>query len=213
MWALIADVDLESEKIRWAGPLRFILMAIIRVIHLRRYRGTLQLWKDSKSTDTPEASAASHTSTRPLLPCMTRVGEAGSDGGQWRTVDDQTFCYFMAMNAPWCASDVLPAPRARLCDGLLDVVWIARGTRMQVLRFLLDTESGQYIHEPYVHCEKTRAFILRVDPVSASVGHLDVDGELFEYEDVVVECLPSLARLIVPRHHDESTWMTSAGLT
>lgn len=41
MWALIADVDLESEHLRWAGSSRFTLMAVARVLKLRKYKGKL----------------------------------------------------------------------------------------------------------------------------------------------------------------------------
>ncbi|KAJ3056834.1 hypothetical protein HK097_003717 [Rhizophlyctis rosea] len=41
MWALIADLDIESDRYRWMGSERFTLAAIIRLIRLRTYRGNL----------------------------------------------------------------------------------------------------------------------------------------------------------------------------
>ncbi|KAJ3033346.1 hypothetical protein HDV00_006480 [Rhizophlyctis rosea] len=41
MWALLADLDIESDRYRWLGSERFTLAAIIRLIKLRTYRGNL----------------------------------------------------------------------------------------------------------------------------------------------------------------------------
>jgi hypothetical protein len=35
-WGLVADVDIESECMRWLGGLRFTVQAIIRILHLRK---------------------------------------------------------------------------------------------------------------------------------------------------------------------------------
>lgn len=40
-WGFIADVDLESEKFRRLGEMRFTLGACLRLVALRTYRGSL----------------------------------------------------------------------------------------------------------------------------------------------------------------------------
>ncbi|KAJ2816862.1 hypothetical protein FBU31_006429, partial [Coemansia sp. 'formosensis'] len=40
-WGLIADIDIESERMRWAGPARFDLYGTIRLMSLRYYGGRL----------------------------------------------------------------------------------------------------------------------------------------------------------------------------
>ncbi|XP_022095454.1 sphingosine kinase 2-like isoform X2 [Acanthaster planci] len=40
-WGIIADIDIESERLRWMGKPRFTIGTIIRVLNLRRYRGIL----------------------------------------------------------------------------------------------------------------------------------------------------------------------------
>lgn len=40
-WALISDIDIESEVIHWLGPLRFDIWAVYRVLFLRRYKAKL----------------------------------------------------------------------------------------------------------------------------------------------------------------------------
>jgi sphingosine kinase len=54
-WAIVADIDLESEKYRFLGGLRFTVSAIKRIINLRVYRGRLTfLLQDPSDTFTPK---------------------------------------------------------------------------------------------------------------------------------------------------------------
>ena len=41
-WAIVSDIDLESEKIRWIGSSRFTIWSILRCLKLRRYSGMLE---------------------------------------------------------------------------------------------------------------------------------------------------------------------------
>ena len=40
-WGLIADVDIESEKIRKLGSKRFTIWSLIRLMRLRSYKGRI----------------------------------------------------------------------------------------------------------------------------------------------------------------------------
>ena len=190
MWTLIADVDIESERFRWAGGARFTLMAIVRVLWLRRYNGRLHyLQGNAGDTKSPRFS---HITPRNIP-------------SDWTTVVSN-FSYFMAMNVPWCSTDVQPAPRARLGDGSLDLVWMENATMPRLLRLLLDTESGTYIQEPYVRYEKVQAFLLEPEQ-GTKYGILDLDGEVIPYQSILAEVLPHAATLFVPLELDELAWM------
>jgi hypothetical protein len=41
MWALISDIDIESESMRWMGANRFVFGAVKRIMALRHYPGKL----------------------------------------------------------------------------------------------------------------------------------------------------------------------------
>ena len=41
-WAILSDIDLESEKIRCIGSYRFFWWTILRIFKLRRYSGVLE---------------------------------------------------------------------------------------------------------------------------------------------------------------------------
>jgi len=51
-WAIIADVDLESEKFRYLGEARFTIGAIKRILDLRIYRGRISFLPVRQTNDT-----------------------------------------------------------------------------------------------------------------------------------------------------------------
>eukprot|EP00899_Mesostigma_viride_P001425 jgi/Mesvir1/11283/Mv01077-RA.1 len=55
-WALIADIDIESERFRFLGELRFTLQSIPRLLNLRRYNGSVHFISEK---DMPPFSAQS----------------------------------------------------------------------------------------------------------------------------------------------------------
>jgi sphingosine kinase len=190
LWTFVADVDIESETMRWAGSNRFIVAAVFRLLRLRRYTGKLSFLPATKPRTESET--------------LMRFKDLKTVPEDWKTVST-VFTYFMAMNAPWAASDFLVAPKARLNDGAIDLVWIEDASRRNLVRVLLDTESGNYVKEPWVKYEKVEAFILEPTPGEHS-QILNVDGEKIPYEKILVESIPSLATLIVPRWHKEDQW-------
>ena len=236
MWALIADVDIESDRIRWAGNLRFTLWAVLRLVMLRVYLGTLYYLPGDasgagESSDTEKSQAKGSENVRPTKWAhdftMDNFRERVS-GKEWKSLT-APFSYFMAMNAPWCATDTLIAPYCHLDNGLLDLVWMQNVTRFNLLKFLLDTESGKYVREKFTHTEKCQAFVLvpgglwdgksltselRLEDTlksletrqSEEAGILDVDGEKVTYGAVMVECVGRAARLVVPGTHDQRVW-------
>ena len=65
-WGFIADVDIESERMRWLGGLRFFAQAVVRVVFLRRYRGARVLFKPPAPG--PHSTTRRSRITRPRTP-------------------------------------------------------------------------------------------------------------------------------------------------
>jgi hypothetical protein len=57
-WAIIADIDIESEKWRCCGPARFTVGALVRALCLRKYRG--RLWYLPAGNTLHASAGASH---------------------------------------------------------------------------------------------------------------------------------------------------------
>lgn len=121
---------------------------------------------------------------------------------EW-VIDEGDFTYFMLMNTPFCATDFLVTPNARINDNSLDLVYIKNGTVKNALRILLDTESGKYVKEPFVVSHQIRA--LHVE-LKGKTGFVDIDGELALHKNFNVEILPSLLKITVPPYLDERNW-------
>lgn len=48
-WGFVADIDIESEKYRALGSLRYTISAIVRLLRLRTYEGTLYLLESNNA--------------------------------------------------------------------------------------------------------------------------------------------------------------------
>lgn len=171
-WGLVSDVDIESEKLRFLGSLRFDLYALLRVSFLRTYRGRFSF------VPHPDGNYP-----------LTKVTQQD----QWQVIEDD-FILFWAMNATWAAHDLKVAPHAKFSDGAMDVLLIRKGaSRKQVLSAFLRCATGEHISLPYVEYYKVRRFHL--EPLTQK-GILVLDGEQLDYSPVRIEVIQGLARMI-----------------
>ncbi|KAM7349551.1 sphingosine kinase 1 isoform 1-T3 [Cochliomyia hominivorax] len=82
-WGIIADIDIESEKLRSIGAPRFTLWSIHRLVRLRTYKGKLSYlpWRKQENTSTVELrnQTASNTGKPSIL---RRFQDAQDDEGE-----------------------------------------------------------------------------------------------------------------------------------
>ncbi|KAI8872374.1 hypothetical protein GQ42DRAFT_161368 [Ramicandelaber brevisporus] len=172
-WGLVADIDIESEKIRWAGFARNYLWAAIRVAALRRYHGRIHFLptdsaKDEKIEHNPivEAPANGHATEFDFnkLPHTSHIPlplpEDYKFDNCWVTVGD-VIQFVTAVNAPYIAESVMASPSQRISSGSLDILWSTDMKRMDALKFLLD-DSGSLAETGAgsVNKQSVRAFVL-----------------------------------------------------
>ena len=106
---MIADIDIESECIRWAGFVRMDIWAVVRVLFLRKYRA-----KFSYLPPTEEKKTIS----------MPPLSEPLSETEGWVTSDDD-FILFWASQVTHSGEQMFSAPPCKLNDGVFHimVVW------------------------------------------------------------------------------------------
>lgn len=168
-WGLISDVDIESEKLKFLGALRFDLYALMLLSSLRTYRG--------KFSFIPHAE------------CKLPPGQT-SQQGEWRIIEAD-FIFLWAMNTAWAAHDMNVTPHAQLNDGAMDVLIMRQGTsRWEILTALLRCGKGQHLDLPHLEYYKVRAF--RLEPLTDH-GILVVDGEPVDYSAIEMKVIPNLA--------------------
>lgn len=219
-WAIIADVDLESEKYRYLGAFRFVVGALKRILNLRIYRGRLSFlpadtssqWKaktkvnvvkynepaTSNSSD-PKTSVESSFRFKHLKPASEPVPL------DWVTIEDN-FVLFLIMQLPLIAPDFLAAKEARFNDGNMHMVFIKEGIgKQELLSLFTQTETGQHLDHPLVEYVKIRAFRLEPLPLLGSIsrsaddlsrGVMMIDGERVPCDIIQGELSPAMGNVL-----------------
>jgi len=169
-WGLISDADLESEKLKFLGSLRFDVYALMLICLLRTYQGRFS-FIPHPDWQLPDNQTISHH-------------------GEWHVIEDE-FIFIWAMNTAWAAHDMNVTPHAQLNDGAMDVLVMRGGTsRIELLRALLRCGKGKHLSLPHMEYYKVRSF--RLEPLS-NYGILLVDGESVDYSAIQMNVIPALA--------------------
>ncbi|KAG0570231.1 hypothetical protein KC19_6G146200 [Ceratodon purpureus] len=189
-WGLVADVDIESEKLRWMGALRLDVYTLMRICNLRRYNGHIYYIPAPgyEGTGTPfngelETTTLLKSSEGDSDRIAVKNGYTGplqTSSSQWRDLEGP-FILIWLNNVPWCSTDIHTAPHAKFSDGYLDLIIMKDCPKWALLNLLLKVESGGHIKSKYVEYIKVKAF--RLDPAGqygsdAQGGYVDIDGEV-----------------------------------
>ena len=200
-WGFIADVDIESERMRWLGGLRFFAQAVVRVVFLRRYRGARVLFKppapdaleddaalDNSSSDASNANSAALVARR-VAKASSSVGSPIPNRPGWRAMPRHAQTVW-ALNLPWASEDANAAPAAKADDGAFDVLVVhERATRLDWLGLLLAVDSGTHAAHPAVSYVKAEELVVVPGRVAgkgkggragkkAAAGCISADGEV-----------------------------------
>jgi sphingosine kinase len=166
-WGLVSEIDIESEKLKFLGALRFDVYALILMSLLRTYRGKFSYLPHADFNQIKENSSPS-----------------------WQVIEDD-FIFLWAMNTPWAAHDMNVTPYASINDGAIDVLVMRQGTsRWELLQALLRCGKGQHLNLPHMEYYKVSAF--KLEPLTDK-GILVVDGEPIEYSAIEMKVMPNLA--------------------
>lgn len=159
-WASIADVDIESEKMRVLGDLRFTVAYINQLLFQKKeYAGKLwYLDEDAFNGEEPPHYfdvADPESNRRPVMDVFDNP-EALSAGGKWKEIGDH-FRLVWVMNISHAAGDALLAPGAQLDDGYNYITFIhGDQSKKELLGMLLAMENGEHVDKPGVQHIKTR---------------------------------------------------------
>ncbi|EEH54185.1 D-erythro-sphingosine kinase [Micromonas pusilla CCMP1545] len=191
-WGFFADVDIESETMRWLGGLRFTIQAIVRILFLRRYSAKLRF---KPLAITPDAVPAGKKSKELAIGQEPKeaaavaamdgasAGDAIADRPGWREIEGDVQGLW-ALNLPWGGEDMYAAPGAAPDDGCYDLLVIAGASRLSLLGLLLIFDGGAHCTHPAVTYVKASAFELDPGPShTGKGGFIAVDGELVARAD------------------------------
>lgn len=97
-------------------------------------------------------------------------------------------------NSSYTGTSFLIAPKARLDDGLLDVVLLKRISRIGLLRLFRTVFDGSHLRHPQVEYLQVRSITV-TEPIP---GQLVPDGEILGRSPASFECLPGAVRFLWP---------------
>ncbi|TVU54952.1 MAG: diacylglycerol kinase [Arthrospira sp. PLM2.Bin9] len=108
---------------------------------------------------------------------------------------EDDYILLWAMNVPWAAYNLNPAPHSHPTDGNIDVLLVRRGiSKINLIKAFLLCNKGQHLAIPGIEYYKLRGFHL--DPQDGEF--LALDGEPISSAPIQVEVLPNLARVFHP---------------
>lgn len=196
-WGLMADVDIESERLRCIGEPRFAIWSIYRSLALRTYGGTLSYL--------PVGEANQGVDVPPLdVPIK-------EDGSQHWVVERGDFVLVYAAYQRYLNSSVMFAPASTLDDQTIYLLYIKSGvSSCQVIQFLLALEDGSHVGLPFVSFVPVRAF--RLEPTSDS-NIMTIDGEQIACSPVQAQVsMKANILLRSPQISTTTTTMASGGI-
>ncbi|XP_012517698.1 PREDICTED: sphingosine kinase 1 [Propithecus coquereli] len=192
-WGFIADVDLESERYRRLGAMRFTVGTFLRLAALRIYRGRLAYL--------PIGRAVSKTPTSPAL-----VQQGPVDvhlvpleepvPSHWTVVPDQDFVLVLALLHSHLGSEMFAAPMGRCAAGVMHLFYVRAGvSRATLLRLFLAMEKGRHMDYDCPHLVYVPVVAFRLEPLDRR-GVFAVDGELMVSEAVQGQVHPNYLRVV-----------------
>jgi diacylglycerol kinase family enzyme len=182
-YAFIADVDIESEILRFLGYLRIIIWTVWRLLALRTYKVRLSYLPPP----VPKTSTTSSTIVANLPPLPKITDPTPSE---WKVIEDDIILIWVCQTTH-TSYDVFSSPLSKLNDGLFHILLIRKScSRYNLLKVLLRLENGTHIHTKGVEIIPCVAF--RLEPLEGKWRSFnDVDGEVVEQGPIQAVINPS----------------------
>ncbi|EDK31399.2 diacylglycerol kinase (macronuclear) [Tetrahymena thermophila SB210] len=184
-WAYIADVDLNSEHLRFLARLRFDVMGVYRALFQKKYSGVLYT-TDEDLQQLPDIN-------QPI----------DIQQNRWEEVKERSFKYFMIMNVPLITQKDLNAPNAHINDGFMDLQYLESSKGWgQLVKYALNFQSGSHFDkktqlpasgQKFTY-KRVKAF--RLQSVNQQdLGLLSIDGESYTSDVIQGRILPSILKV------------------
>ncbi|KAH6918534.1 ATP-NAD kinase-like domain-containing protein [Coprinopsis sp. MPI-PUGE-AT-0042] len=197
---LMADLDLDTEHLRWMGDTRFVYGFIRGVLSLDAC--PIQLSIKVAEKDKHKMAQAAHERNQGSSPLVDDGKDAHSlpslkylpddETDDWVTIDEpMLFAY--AGQGPYVSRDYMAFPVSVPDDGLIDISVMPITTRKDALSNISTAPSGESYWGPRLQYYKAHAY--RVKPLVPK-GNLSIDGERYPFEEFQVEVHQGLGTLL-----------------
>jgi len=195
--AIIADIDLGSEFLRFLGGLRFPVYTVYCLLKPTLLEAEISYWPATASTSPDPAS----------VPAL----DAPLPEGPWVTMRD-SFSVFWATNMAWTSYDVHLSPGHSMGSQTWHLAILRNVGRGPLLKFLTGLETGSHVNMNQTEIIECKAF--RVVPISSSAGssreRFAIDGEEIPFEPI--QLWPTFGGHVLGAPHEEEVGGVMASL-
>lgn len=201
-WGFIADVDLESEKYRRLGEIRFTVGAFFRLASLRIYHG--QLAYLPVGTAVSKRLASTLVQKGPVNTHLVPLEEPVPS--HWTVVPEQDFVLVLVLLHTHLSTELFAAPMGRCEAGVMHLFYIRAGvSRAVLLRLLLAMQKGKHMEFDCPYLVHVPVVAFRLEPRSQR-GVFAVDGELMVCEAVQGQVHPNYLWMVSGSRESPSGW-------
>jgi len=102
------------------------------------------------------------------------------------------FPFIVATNSRYVGKGMLLSPHARFDDGLLDLLYLGRTTRRQLIGLFSRLHQGRHIEQPGIHYQQIDRFEIHTD----TPGWWNLDGEPVQGSSGKLEVVPRALKWI-----------------
>lgn len=186
-WGMVADVDINSESMRWMGEARFTVSGLGRVIAKKLYRGRLSMLLAEEAGEEGGSSSSSKTAVtreRVVLPAVTQPLQVQGDP-RWLVLEDD-FAMVWVVQTSHASTSMYTGPGVTLNDGVFTIMVVRDCSRLAMLSLMIKMETGAHFSMPELEVFRARAY--RLEPLT-SEGLYSLDGEKIEYGPFQAEML------------------------
>lgn len=182
-WGLVADVDIGSEVVRWAGAFRMDLFGVYCILRKRQYQGRFSFLPPR-----PEEAGTGSGQGASLPPLNEAVPL------DWKVIEGP-FYMILVSHVSHIAQDVHIAPGLKLGSGTFQVLVLRQPiSRLHLIKLFLSLEHGRHVESEVVDVYSATAY--RVEPLTTVEGCYALDGEALTYGPVQGAILPKAMRLM-----------------
>ncbi|KAG0279946.1 Sphingosine kinase 1 [Linnemannia gamsii] len=152
-WGMMADADIESDKYRWLGPLRFDVAGFIRLVRLRRYPGKVYILPPKYEQQTPSTNEqltppqspnAREPESRFKHLLDSKIKELPTP---WSLIPNMPYySMLLLLNCPNMGETIFFSNTVRFNDGIMRL-WYSCETRFMkiFMPFVFDQQNGKMV--------------------------------------------------------------------
>uniref|UniRef100_A0A8C6WD95 Sphingosine kinase 1 n=1 Tax=Nannospalax galili TaxID=1026970 RepID=A0A8C6WD95_NANGA len=201
----IADVDLESEKYRRLGEMRFTLGTFFCLAALRIYQGQLAyLPVGSTISKKPASPPLMHNG--PVDTYLIPLDEPVPS--HWTVVPYQDFVLVLVLLHTHLSPEMFAAPMGRCAAGVMHLFYVRAGvSRAMLLRLFLAMQKGKHMECDCPYLVHVPVVAFRLEPKNQR-GAFSVDGELMMCEAVQGQVHPDCFWMVSGSRDVPPSWET-----